>query len=160
MIAATLVGALIAARIQARINEVEAVLLRVAHGDLTARLTVSRQGSDLDQISAAINHALARLGALVEAMRQVSADIAHDLRSPLNRLRNRLELAAMRLHRDIHRRPRRSACRGDRRRRQAADEAGGGKAQQAAPPDPHSAAPDPGHLGGHDGDELHVRFQR
>ena len=88
------VGALIATRIQARITEVEAVLHRVALGDLTARLTLSRAGSDLDQISLAINHALARLGGLVEAMRQVSADIAHDLRSPLNRLRIRIESAA------------------------------------------------------------------
>ncbi len=94
LIAASLVGAFIATRIQARINEVEAVLHRVALGDLTARLTVSRGGSDLDQISLAINHALARLGSLVEAMRQVSADIAHDLRSPLNRLRIRIEAAS------------------------------------------------------------------
>ena len=94
LIAATLVGALIAAQVQARINEVETVLHRVALGDLTARLTVSRQGSDLDQIADAINHALARLSGLVEAMRQVSADIAHDLRSPLNRLRIRIEAAA------------------------------------------------------------------
>lgn len=88
------VGALIATRIQARITEVEAVLHRVALGDLTARLTVSRQGSDLGQIALAINNALARLGNLVEAMRQVSADIAHDLRSPLNRLRISIEAAA------------------------------------------------------------------
>ena len=94
LIAAIAAGALIAARIQARITEVEATLHQVAHGDLTARLHVSGRGDDLDQIFAAINHALARLGGLVEAMRQVSADIAHDLRSPLNRLRIRIEAAA------------------------------------------------------------------
>ena len=92
--AVIVVGAWLATRIQARITEVEAVLHRVAHGDLTARLTLSRSGSDLDQISSAINNALTRLGSLVEAMRQVSADIAHDLRSPLNRLRIRIEAAA------------------------------------------------------------------
>ncbi len=94
LIAAIGAGALVGARVQARINEVEAILHRVAQGDLTARLTISRQGSDLDQISDAINHALARLGGLVEAMRQVSSDIAHDLRTPLNRLRIRIEAAA------------------------------------------------------------------
>ena len=94
LIAAIGVGALLAFRVQARVTEVEAVLHRVAQGDLTARLTLSRAGSDLDQISLAINNALARLGGLVEAMRQVSADIAHDLRSPLNRLRIRIEAAA------------------------------------------------------------------
>lgn len=94
LIAAIAAGAVIAARIQARINAVEATLHRVAQGDLTARLAVSGQGDDLDQIFTAINHALARLGALVEAMRQVSTDIAHDLRTPLNRLRIRIETAA------------------------------------------------------------------
>ena len=88
------VGAWLAIRIQARITEVEAVLHRVAQGDLTARLTLSRAGSDLDQIASAINTAVARLSSLVEAMRQVSADIAHDLRTPLNRLRIRIETAA------------------------------------------------------------------
>ncbi len=94
LIAAIGAGALIAARIQARINTVEATLHRVALGDLTARLAVSPKGDDLDQIFRAINHTLARLGGLVEAMRQVSADIAHDLRSPLNRLRIKIEAAA------------------------------------------------------------------
>jgi signal transduction histidine kinase len=94
MRAAIAVGAVMAARIQARITEVEATLHRVALGDLTARLHVSGRRDDLDQIFGAINHALARLGGLVEAMRQVSADIAHDLRTPLNRLRIRIEAAA------------------------------------------------------------------
>ena len=87
-------GALIAARIQARINAVEVTLHRVAQGELSARLSVSAKGDDLDQIFRAINRALARLEGLVDAMRQVSADIAHDLRTPLNRLRIRIEAAA------------------------------------------------------------------
>ena len=91
LIAASGVGALVAKRIQARFTEVEATLHAVAQGDLTARLAVSPRGNDLDQIARAINHAIARLGGLVEAMRQVSADIAHDLRSPLNRLRIHIE---------------------------------------------------------------------
>ena len=93
LISAIGVGAVIAARVQARITEVEATLHKVAQGDLTARLAVSRGRNDLDQIALAINHALARLGGLVEAMRQVSTDIAHDLRTPLNRLRIRIEAA-------------------------------------------------------------------
>ena len=93
LISAIGVGAVIASRVQARITEVEATLHKVAQGDLTARLAVSGRHSDLDQIALAINHALARLGGLVEAMRQVSTDIAHDLRTPLNRLRIRIEAA-------------------------------------------------------------------
>ena len=94
LIAAIGAGALIAARVQWRITEVEKTLHSVAHGNLAARLAVSRRGNDLDQIALAINHTLARLESLVEAVRQVSADIAHDLRTPLNRLRIHIEQAA------------------------------------------------------------------
>lgn len=94
LIAAIAAGALIAARVQSRITEVEKTLHSVAHGNLSARLAVSRRGNDLDQIALAINHTLARLEGLVEAVRQVSADIAHDLRTPLNRLRIHIEQAA------------------------------------------------------------------
>ena len=93
LIAAMGAGMLIAARVQARITEVEAALHRVAHGDLAARLSVSGRGNDLDQIAQAINHAIARLEGLVDSVRQVSTDIAHDLRTPLNRLRIRIEAA-------------------------------------------------------------------
>lgn len=94
LMAAIGAGALIAARVQSRITEVEKTLHSVAHGNLSARLVVSQRGNDLDQIALAINHALARLEGLVEAVRQVSADIAHDLRTPLNRLRIHIEQAA------------------------------------------------------------------
>ena len=88
------VGAILAVRVQNRMTEAEAAVARVAHGDLSARLPVSGRGDDLDRISGAINASLARLEGLVEAMRQVSTDIAHDLRTPLNRLRIRIENAA------------------------------------------------------------------
>jgi signal transduction histidine kinase len=87
-------GAAVAGRVQARLAQAEDVLARVARGDLAARLPVTRRGDDLDQISGAINQTVGRLGHLVDAMRQVSADIAHDLRTPLNRLRILIETAA------------------------------------------------------------------
>lgn len=93
LIAALSAGAVIATRIQNRLTEADATLSRVAHGDLAARLPITSRGDDLDQMSAAINQTLTRLGGLVEAMRQVSTDVAHDLRTPLNRLRILIETA-------------------------------------------------------------------
>ncbi|KQV44111.1 MULTISPECIES: HAMP domain-containing sensor histidine kinase [unclassified Rhizobium] len=90
-------GAILAARVQSRLSSAEAAVALLAHGDLSARLPVSGRGDDLDRISSAINASLVRLESSVEAMRQVSADIAHDLRTPLNRLRIRIENAATRL---------------------------------------------------------------
>ena len=90
-------GAILAARVQNRLSSAEAAVALVAHGDLSARLPVTGRGDDLDRISTAINISLVRLEGSVEAMRQVSADIAHDLRTPLNRLRIRIENAAAKL---------------------------------------------------------------
>ena len=84
----------LAVRVQKRLTDSEAAVFRLAQGDLTARLPISTRGDDLDRISQAINASLARLAALVEAMRQVSTDIAHDLRTPLYRLRIHIEEAA------------------------------------------------------------------
>ena len=88
------VATILALRLQRRIEATEAAAARVAQGDLQARLPVTGRGDDVDRISQAVNAALERLSSLVEAMRQVSTDIAHDLRTPLNRLRIRIEDAA------------------------------------------------------------------
>ena len=94
LMAALGVGALLTTRMDRRLAQVDQAMNRVAHGDLAARLVLSGRGDDLDHIALSINGALARLEGLVEAMRQVSADIAHDLRTPLNRLRIRIEAAS------------------------------------------------------------------
>lgn len=87
------IGAVLATRMNQRLAEVDMTMNRVARGDLAARLALSGRGDDLDHIATMINGALSRLEGGVEAMRQVSADIAHDLRTPLNRLRIRIEAA-------------------------------------------------------------------
>jgi signal transduction histidine kinase len=94
LIATLSLGAFLAMRVQQQLSHAETAMLRIAQGDLTARLPVTGRGDDLDRISIAINASLARLASLVEAMRQVSADVAHELRTPLNRLRIKIETAA------------------------------------------------------------------
>jgi signal transduction histidine kinase len=94
LLATLSLGALLAVRVQRRLAQVETAVDRVALGDLSARLPVSKRGDDIDRISLAINASLARLAALVDAMRDVGTDIAHDLRTPLHRLRIHIEEAA------------------------------------------------------------------
>jgi len=84
-------GALIAARAERRLDAVRGTMERVAHGELSARIPLLGNGDDIDLLSRDINDALARLSATVEGMRQVSTDIAHDLKTPLNRLKLTLE---------------------------------------------------------------------
>lgn len=78
-------------RAERRVTGIGAALDGAAAGDLARRVPVSGTGDDLDRVAAAINAMLARLEDNVASLRQVSADIAHDLRTPLGRLRATLE---------------------------------------------------------------------
>lgn len=80
-------GGFIALRVRRRLVLVTRTLDRVANGDLTARLPLTVADDDIDRVSRQVNATLERLSALVDGMRTVSTDIAHDLRTPLNRLR-------------------------------------------------------------------------
>ncbi len=86
-------GALLATRVQRRLDAIARTMSDVSQGQLDARIPLIGSGDDIDGVSAQVNAALGRLAALVEGMRQVSSDIAHDLKTPLNRLRMILETA-------------------------------------------------------------------
>ncbi|TGV08787.1 HAMP domain-containing protein [Mesorhizobium sp. M8A.F.Ca.ET.173.01.1.1] len=87
-------GALLASRVQRRLDGIAATMVDVSHGRLDTRIPLTGKGDDIDIVSSQVNAALDRLSALVEGMKQVSADIAHDLKTPLNRLQMILESAA------------------------------------------------------------------
>ena len=92
-------GALIASRAQRRLDAVRDTMSRVSHGELAARIPLLGKGDDLDQLSRDINDALERFSASVEGLRQVSSDIAHDLKTPLNHLKLTLDDARKKLQR-------------------------------------------------------------
>jgi signal transduction histidine kinase len=62
-------------------------------GDLTGRLPVGRSGDELDRLAENLNAMLERIEALMTGLKEVSDNIAHDLKTPLTRLRNRAEEA-------------------------------------------------------------------
>jgi len=86
-------GAFFAARAQRRLDGIERAMSDVSGGDLARRIPLEGNGDDIDVVATHMNQALDRLSALVEGMRQVSADIAHDLKTPLNRLKMTVEQA-------------------------------------------------------------------
>ena len=65
-------------------------------GDLQRRIPERGSGDEFDHLAASLNAMFDRIQKLMEDLRQVSNDIAHDLRTPLTRLRQRLELAQRR----------------------------------------------------------------
>lgn len=84
-------GIFLAARAQQRLDSVARTMLDVSHGRLATRIPLKGTNDDIDVVAAQINDALNQLSGLVEGMRQVSADIAHELKTPLNRLKMTLD---------------------------------------------------------------------
>lgn len=84
-------GIYLARGTQRRINNIAETLSSVASGHLDRRVTVRGSGDDLDEVSVNLNAMLTQLQRLVENVNQVTTDIAHDLKKPMMRLRQRLE---------------------------------------------------------------------
>ncbi|MET3591164.1 MULTISPECIES: HAMP domain-containing sensor histidine kinase [Mesorhizobium] len=74
-----------------RIDSVSEASRRIMGGDLGGRLPVTGAGDEFDRLSENLNTMLARIAMLNEGLKQVSDNIAHDLKTPLTRLRNRAE---------------------------------------------------------------------
>jgi signal transduction histidine kinase len=74
-----------------RIDDVSEASRRIMGGDLNGRLPVTGAGDEFDRLSENLNVMLARIADLNEGLKQVSDNIAHDLKTPLTRLRNRAE---------------------------------------------------------------------
>jgi signal transduction histidine kinase len=86
-------GYWVSRKLLARIDAVSATTRTIMGGDLTGRLPVNGSGDELDRLSESLNLMLARIEQLMAGMREVSDNIAHDLKTPLSRLRNRVEAA-------------------------------------------------------------------
>ena len=65
-------------------------------GDLKHRLIVTKNRDELDNLSLLLNRMMDKIGNLIENVQQMSNDVAHDLRTPIGRLKNRLEDAVQR----------------------------------------------------------------
>ena len=93
VLAAILTGGILGLRSQRRMSAVLDTLSRVAGGDLTARIHPTRDLDDLDQLSRRVDETTGQLEILMHQTRELSTNIAHDLKTPLTRLRLRLESA-------------------------------------------------------------------
>jgi hypothetical protein len=84
-------GILISRNFLARLDVINRTSREIMAGDLSRRLPLKRGGDELDTLALNLNRMLERTERLMRGMREVTDSIAHDLRTPLNRLRNRLE---------------------------------------------------------------------
>ena len=86
-------GIFVARRVLRRIDAMTGTTQRIMAGDLSGRLPVGRSGDELDRLAGNLNAMLERIEALMTGLKEVSDNIAHDLKTPLTRLRNRAEEA-------------------------------------------------------------------
>ena len=86
-------GIFVARRVLKRIDSMTATNERIMAGDLSGRLAVTGSGDEFDRLANSLNAMLERIEALMSGLKQVSDNIAHDLKTPLTRLRNRTEEA-------------------------------------------------------------------
>jgi signal transduction histidine kinase len=95
-VALGLAGGLLSTRnIMRRVEAMTQTSERIIHGDFSQRVAVDGSGDEFDQLSANLNAILERIERLMAGMRQVTENIAHDLRTPLARLRARLEITLL-----------------------------------------------------------------
>jgi signal transduction histidine kinase len=84
-------GFFITRRVLKRVDAMTATAQTIMAGDLTERLPVAGTGDELDRLAHNLNPMLERIEALMRGLKEVSDNIAHDLKTPLTRLRNRSE---------------------------------------------------------------------
>ena len=89
-------GIFVSRRVLQRIDAMTGTTQRIMAGDLSGRLPVGRSGDELDRLAENLNAMLERIEALMNGLKEVSDNIAHDLKTPLTRLRNRAEEALAR----------------------------------------------------------------
>ncbi len=80
-------------RVLKRVDAMTDMSRRIMEGDLTGRLPTAGSRDELDRLAGSVNDMLARIEALMAGMKEVSDNIAHDLKTPLTRLRNKAEEA-------------------------------------------------------------------
>lgn len=86
-------GAVISMGFLRKLETINQTAETIMEGKLSERIPVTGTRDELDQLAGNLNRMLDRIQGLMETTRQVSSDIAHDLRTPLSRLRQRLEQA-------------------------------------------------------------------
>jgi hypothetical protein len=89
IVAAWIVGAVT----RARLARIDRTALAIIDGDLARRVPLTGSGDEFDGVATTLNRMLDRIGGLMDNLRQVSSDVAHDLRTPLTRLHHRLDEA-------------------------------------------------------------------
>ena len=95
VVLALVMALILGRRILRRMDAIGHTAGEIMAGDLSKRVPVSSKGDEFDTLAQRLNAMLDRIQQLIRGMREVTDNVAHDLRSPLTRLRNRLEVTLL-----------------------------------------------------------------
>lgn len=93
LLASSLMGWLLARRTIERVENVTRTAMAISSGSFESRVPVTGRGDEIDRLASTFNRMLERIQVMMTEMRQVNDNIAHDLKSPLTRIRGAAEMA-------------------------------------------------------------------
>lgn len=93
LVFSTLAGVVTARRVLKRIDTINATSHKIMSGNLSERIPVTRRNDEFDGLATSLNAMLDRIEDLMQGLKEVTDNVAHDLKTPLTRLRNRAEAA-------------------------------------------------------------------
>ncbi len=88
-----LAGVLTAQRVLARIDTISATSNKIMSGNLSERVPVTKRNDEFDALATSLNAMLDRIEQLMQGLKEVTDNVAHDLKTPLTRLRNKAKSA-------------------------------------------------------------------
>ncbi len=86
-------GGITAVRVLRRIDTISSTSNKIMAGDLSERVPVTKRNDEFDALATNLNAMLDRIEKLMQGMKEVTDNVAHDLKTPLTRLRNKAESA-------------------------------------------------------------------
>jgi signal transduction histidine kinase len=93
MVLGVIGGVFVSRRVLRRVDAMTGTAQTIMAGDLSGRLPVIGSGDEFDRLALNLNGMLARIESLMRGLKEVTDNIAHDLKTPLTRLQNRCEAA-------------------------------------------------------------------
>jgi signal transduction histidine kinase len=97
-------GGITAVRVLRRVETINATSRKIMSGNLSERVPVTSRNDEFDGLATSLNRMLDRIEQLMQGMKEVTDNVAHDLKTPLTRLRNRAESALRDGQGEAHRR--------------------------------------------------------
>ena len=95
LVFSTLAGLLTARRVLKRIDAINATSSKIMSGNLYERVPVTKANDEFDTLATSLNAMLDRIELLMQGLKEVTDNVAHDLKTPLTRLRLRTELVGV-----------------------------------------------------------------